>query len=151
MLLIIVLSGATRTDMPISVAACILIPLTLRDVLAQRDVIAAVPFNIVNHSIFGALVLTEYANTDQDDLTAHTEVLKRISEETGTLMSPSNPFLAYKATGVHTHQMGIDDVGYLGGLADLPMVIAQQKYRTILTAHHQPYKPGQILLSKLAA
>ena len=126
--------------MPISVAACILIPLTLRDVLAQRDVIAASAISILLAIQFSALLYSPSTQIPtQDDLTAHTEVLKRISEETGTLMSPSNPFLAYKATGsLHTHQMGIKDVGYLGGLADLPKVIAQQKYRTILTAHHQP-------------
>ena len=96
-------------------------------------------FNIVGIQFSALLYSPSTQIPTQDDLTAHTEVLKRISEETGTLMSPSNPFLAYKATGsLHTHQMGIKDVGYLGGLADLPKVIAQQKYRTILTAHHQP-------------
>lgn len=78
-----------------------------------------------------------YAPADQlpgpDDLQAKAELDARLAKIRGKVFMPAHPFYAWQRDGrVHVHQMGIQDVAFMGGLKDLPKRVRRGEWAAVV-------------------
>ena len=67
---------------------------------------------------------------DHEALAVFNAALDGIS---GRVFAPAHPFVSYQRDGViHTHQMGIQDVAFMGGLKDLPARLRAQEWAAVI-------------------
>lgn len=120
--------------MPISIVACVLIALTVRDVLSTRDQWAKGALVLALSVQFAALAYNPRAQIPSEaDWQAYTELTARLSARPGETFIPSSPFFSYQVSGTfHTHRMGLQDVAFLGGVKDLSRHIGRGRFQTII-------------------
>ena len=78
-----------------------------------------------------------YAPAEQlpgpDDLEAKAALDTRLSAIRGKVFMPAHPFHAWQRDGrVHVHQMGIQDVAFMGGLKDLPKRLRRGEWAAVV-------------------
>ncbi len=67
------------------------------------------------------------------DYEALTELHAALEAHPGRLFAPAHPFLAWSRDGrVHVHQMGIQDVAFMGGVRDLERRLAAHEWGVVL-------------------
>jgi hypothetical protein len=70
---------------------------------------------------------------DDADYAALDELNDALDAHPGTLFAPAHPFLAWQRDGrVHVHQMGIQDVAFMGGVQDLERRLAAHEWGVVL-------------------
>jgi hypothetical protein len=67
------------------------------------------------------------------DKSALKVLVRRVAELPKPVFIPSHPFLAYELSGKqHLHQMGIGDVAFAGGIADLSQRLARGEWKSVI-------------------
>jgi len=91
----------------------------------------------------GAWVYNPAAQVPTDaDRTALTELDGILAEVKGRVLVPAHPFYAWQRDGqVHLHQMGIQDVVFLGGVQDLPLRLRRKEWAAVVV-DEQSQIPG---------
>jgi hypothetical protein len=120
--------------MPLSIFASILIACGARDLIEGGSArwSALIPGAIVVQ-----LVALAYSPVDQVPGEADWEALDtlnaRLDRVEGPVFFPAHPFAAWQRDGkVHIHQMGITDVGFMGGVPDLPKRLRAGAYAAVV-------------------
>lgn len=110
--------------MPIALFASALIPLAVRDLVSTREGWAPRRAMLVPLAVLVQLVAWIYDPVAQVPDAADTAALKRLdarlAQVDGPIFFPAHPLYSWHRDGtVHTHQMGIQDVAFMGGVRDL--------------------------------
>jgi len=110
--------------MPIALFSACLIPMALRDLMdsGPREAPGAWLLPVALLVQFVAWGYSPGKQVPGDaDYTAYAQMEKTIEAIDGKIFMPAHPLYTYHRDGqVHTHQMGIRDVAFMGGLKDLP-------------------------------
>ncbi|MCB9528208.1 MAG: glycosyltransferase family 39 protein [Myxococcales bacterium] len=127
--------------MPIALFASILIALAVRDLTeatAERTPrwSALVPLAVLVQ--LGAWVYDVPAQLpDAADRAALARLEARLAEIDGPIFFPAHPLWSWQRDGrVHVHQMGIQDVAFLGGVADLGPRLAKGEWAAVVVDAH---------------
>lgn len=123
--------------MPLSLFAAILIALATRDLVEAAEAhrprwTALVPLALLVQ--LGAWYYDPLAQIPRaSDRAALVDLEGRLARVEGRLFAPAHPFLSYARDGtLHLHQMGIQDVAFLGGVRDLPGRLARREWAAVL-------------------
>ena len=132
--------------MPISLSVSLCIPLMLRDLLRTRPHAESsastrqpTPALLIVSAVMIQWVAWGYHLPSQthspSDLRALKGLHQRLAPHPGALLSPGAPLLSYfdRKGPIHTHQMGINDVAYRGGVQDLHRRLGQREWAAVLT------------------
>jgi hypothetical protein len=119
--------------MPIAVFGSVVVALTLHSLTEA----GATPGALASVALVTQLVALAYDPRAQipsrDDARALALLRTRIAGAGRPLLIPSHPFLSFESSGnVHMHQMGIGDVAFHGGVADLSRRIARGEWATVV-------------------
>lgn len=122
--------------MLISLFSAVLIALATRDLIAPVEGAARAAWLIPVALLvqFGAWI---YSPSDQlphdEDLQAKAAFDARLAKIRGKVFIPAHPFYAWQRDGqVHVHQMGIQDVAFMGGLKDLKPRLKRKEWAAIV-------------------
>ncbi|MGK0358850.1 MAG: hypothetical protein ACI9U2_001144 [Bradymonadia bacterium] len=131
--------------MLISLFASVLIALAVRD-LTQAAQDRPRASWLIPTAVLVQMVAWIYSPTDQlpgpADLQAKAELDARLSAIRGKILIPAHPFYAWQRDGrVHVHQMGIQDVAFMGGLKDLPKRLRRGEWAAVVV-EEQTRVPG---------
>ena len=121
--------------MPLSVVAAILIALAVRDLVERAAPdwsVALIPAALVVQ-----LVALGYDPVNQvpgeDDYAALDALDARLDAVDGPIFMPAHPYYGFaRDRVVHTHQMGIQDVAFMGGVKDLDRRLAAHEWAAVV-------------------
>ncbi len=110
--------------MPIALFASAMIPLAARDLVTTREGWAPRRAALVPLAVLVQLVAWIYDPVaqvpDAADEAALARLDARLAQVEGKVFFPAHPLYSWQRDGrVHTHQMGIQDVAFMGGVRDL--------------------------------
>jgi hypothetical protein len=119
--------------MPIAVFGSVVVALAMRSL----DECGGLASSATAAALLVQLVALAYDPRSQvpsvDDARALARVRRRVAALEGPVFIPSHPFLSFQSSGrVHLHQMGIGDVAFNGGVADLSRRIARGEWPTVI-------------------
>ena len=119
--------------MPASVFAAILIPLALRDLTAERRPWSA----LVPAALLVQFVAWGYAPSAQvpgaEDDAALADFEASLAPIEGKVLAPAHPLFTWRRDGVvHVHQMGIQDVAFMGGLKDFNKRLRKKEWAAVV-------------------
>lgn len=123
--------------MPISLFASILIALAVRDLTTATATrtprwTALIPAAVLVQLVAWIYDPAAQVPGDADDA-ALARVDRRLAQIDGKIFFPAHPLYAWHRDGVvHTHQMGIQDVAFMGGLKDLAPRIAEGEWAAVV-------------------
>jgi len=120
--------------MPISLFGAVLIPLAIRDLLEQEEARFAWVLPVALMVQFVAWGYSPSAQVPDDADEAALSMLERRMEAIdGKILFPAHPMSSYLRDGeVHIHQMGIQDVGFMGGVKDLPRRLRAREWAAVI-------------------
>ena len=127
--------------MPISLFGSILIALAVRDLIAVSDERQPRWSALVPAAVVVQLVAWAYDPRAQvpgaEDEAALARVEARLSAVEGTVFFPAHPLWSWHRDGkVHVHQMGIQDVAFLGGVSDLGARLGRGEWAAVVVDEH---------------
>lgn len=122
--------------MLISLFASVLIALAVRDLVQPVGSPARAAWLIPLALLvqFGAWIYDPGAQLpDESDDAALTALHARLDAIKGPIFMPAHPFLTWQRDGrTHVHQMGIQDVAFMGGLKDLPKRLRRKRWAAVI-------------------
>ncbi len=126
--------------MPLSLFAAALIPLAVRDLIAPAVERARAAW-LVPAAMIVQLVAWYYPVREQVPGEADTRALATLNaaleDIEGKVFVPAHPLYAWQRDGaVHVHQMGIQDVAFMGGLKDLPGRLRRHEWAAVVVDQH---------------
>lgn len=138
--------------MPIALFAAALVPLVVRDLITHRPVVgtrdgirddsdaigwhprwsALVPLAVLVQLV--AWIYDPRAQVpDAADEAALARLEARLAQVEGKVFFPAHPLYAWHRDGrVHTHQMGIQDVAFMGGVGDLAARLRAREWAAVI-------------------
>ena len=119
--------------MPISVFAAVLIPLALRDLTADaRRWSALVPAALLVQLLAWGYSPAAQVPGDEDDA-ALADFAALLDPVDGKVLAPAHPLFSWHRDGaVHVHQMGIQDVAFMGGLKDFRKRLRKKEWAAVV-------------------
>lgn len=127
--------------MPIALFASALIPLAVRDLMTHREgwqprMAALVPLAVLVQLV--AWVYSPAAQVpDAADEAALARLDARLDQVQGPIFFPAHPLYSWHRDGeVHTHQMGIQDVAFMGGVRDLGERLRSGAWAAVVVDEH---------------
>ncbi len=132
--------------MPLSLFAAILIALATRDLVERTPEFAPRWSALVPAALALQLVAWGYDPRAQvpgaADRAAVADLSRRLDAVPGKVFFPAHPLVSYLRDGVvHLHQMGIQDVAFLGGVRDLPKRLAGGEWAAVVV-DEENHVPG---------
>lgn len=139
--------------MLISLSSSIFIPLLLKD-LCQNLWQSRVLVSVLVLQLICWFYWPQNQVPQSGDLHAYHALKETLASVKGPIFVPAHPMMSWdRDQSIHTHQMGIQDVAFRGGLKDLTLKIDQKYWSAIVVDEHnyihpaleRSYYVGQIL------
>ena len=118
--------------MPIAVFTALFLPLLMRDlrVGGWRGILVPAALCV---QLFAWIYNPLAQVPGRADWAALDDFNAALSKVDGPIFAPAHPFLAYQRDGrIHVHQMGIQDVAFMGGVKDLDRRLAAHEWAAIV-------------------